>query len=117
MRERGIRPSMGAIASPWDNAPAESLTGTLERERVRRKAFETREQTQPETFEYIETSCNRLRIHSALGYMSPVEFEEKMAEERCERRRQRGVEAVNETGVISRTRSGAGPGSSRSPTW
>ena len=83
MRERGIRPSMGSVASPWDNAPTESFMGILKRECVHRKTFETREQAQIEIFEYIETFYNRLRTHSALGFMSPVEFEEKMAEEKA----------------------------------
>jgi len=80
MRERGIRPSMGSVASPWDNAPTESFMGILKRECVHRKTFETREQAQIEIFEYIEAFYNRLRIHSALGFMSPMEFEENMAE-------------------------------------
>lgn len=83
MRERGIRPSMGSVASPWDNAPTESFMGMLKRECVHRKTFETREQAQIEIFEYIEAFYNRLRIHSALGFMSPMEFEEKMAEEKA----------------------------------
>jgi putative transposase len=78
MREHGIRPSMGSIASPWDNAPTESFMGILKRECVHRKTFETREQAQLEIFEYIECFYNRLRMHSALGFMSPMEFEEKM---------------------------------------
>jgi transposase InsO family protein len=45
---------------------------------VHRKTFETREQAQLEIFEYIECFYNRLRMHSALGFMSPMEFEEKM---------------------------------------
>ena len=78
MREHGIRPSMGSIASPWDNAPTESFMGILKRECVHRKTFETREQAQLEIFEYIECFYNRLRMHSTLGFMSPTEFEEKM---------------------------------------
>jgi len=78
MREHGVRPSMGSVASPWDNAPTESLVGILKRECVHRKTFETREQAQLEIFEYIETFYNRLRMHSALGFMSPMGFEEKM---------------------------------------
>ena len=69
---------MGSIASPWDNAPTESLMGIIKRECVHRKTFETREQAQIEIFEYIESFYNRLRRHSALGYLSPVNFEEKM---------------------------------------
>ena len=84
MREHGIRPSMGSVASPWDNAPTESFMGILKRECVRRKTFETRDQAQLEIFEYIETFYDRLRMHSALGFMSPMQFEEKMAKEKEE---------------------------------
>lgn len=79
MREHGIRPSMGSVASPWDNAPTESFMGILKRECVHRKTFEAREQARIETFEHIEAFYNRPRMHSALGFMSPMEFEEKMA--------------------------------------
>ncbi len=58
--------------------------GILKRECAHRKTFETREQAQLEIFEYIEAFYNRLRMHSALGFMSPVEFEEKMASENKE---------------------------------
>ena len=75
MRDRGIRPSMGSVASPWDNAPTESFMGILKRECVHRKVFEDLEQAQIEIFEYIETFYNRRRMHSALGFMSPAEFE------------------------------------------
>ena len=56
--------------------------GIIKRECVHRKTFETREQAQLEIFEYIETFYNRLRRHSALGYLSPVDFEEKMSKEK-----------------------------------
>ena len=84
MREHGMRPSMGSVASPWDNAPTESFMGILKRERAHRRTFETREQAQLEMFEYIETFYNRPRMHSALGFMSPMEFEGKMAKEKEE---------------------------------
>lgn len=81
MREHGILPSMGAIASPWDNAVTESLMSTIKAECIHHRTFETREIAQIELFEYIEVFYNRLRLHSALGNLSPVEFEEKMAAE------------------------------------
>ena len=76
MRDNGIRPSMGSVDSPWDNAPTESLMGTIKSECVHAKTYRDREQAALEIFEYMECFYNRLRIHSALGYMSPVEFEE-----------------------------------------
>ena len=75
MREAGIEPSMGSISSPWDNAAMESLMGVIKAECVHARTFESRERAALEIFEYIECSCNRARTHSALGYLSPEEFE------------------------------------------
>lgn len=75
MRAAGIRPSMGSISSPWDNAAMESLMGLIKAECVRARTFETRDQAALEIFEYIECFYNRVRIHSALGSLSPEEFE------------------------------------------
>ena len=79
MRDHGIRPSMGSVESPWDNAPTESLMGTIKSECVHAKTYRDREQAALEIFEYMECFYNRLRLHSALGYMSPCEFEEAYA--------------------------------------
>lgn len=94
MREHGMRPSMGSVASPWGNAPTESFMGILKRECVRRKTFETREQARLEIFECIESFCNRLRMHSALGFMSPMEFEESMGEGKKEEVVENAVKAA-----------------------
>lgn len=79
MREHDICPSMGSIASPWDNAVTESLMSTIKTECIHHRVFDTREDAEIELFEYIETFYNRLRLHSALGYMSPLDYEQKMA--------------------------------------
>lgn len=76
MREFGVRPSMGSVSSPWDNAVTESLMGCIKSECVHARTFESREQAAMEVFEYIECFYNGVRIHSALGYLSPAEFEE-----------------------------------------
>lgn len=76
MKRYGIIPSMGAIASPWDNAAAESLMSTIKTEVIHARVFESRQQAELEIIEYIECFYNRLRLHSALGNMSPNEFEE-----------------------------------------
>ena len=75
MREAGIEPSMGSISSPWDNAAMESLMGVIKAECVYARTFESRERAALEIFEYIECFYNRVRTHSALGYLSPEEFE------------------------------------------
>ena len=76
MRESGIRPSMGPISSPRDNAATESLMGIAKSECAHARVYATREEAALDIFEYIEVAYNRARIHSALGYMSPAEFEE-----------------------------------------
>ena len=76
MRENGVRPSMGSISSPWDNAAMESLMGIVKSECVHARTYATREEAALDLLEYIEVVYNRARIHSALGYMSPAEFEE-----------------------------------------
>ena len=80
MREAGIGPSMGSVSSPWDNAAMESLMGLIKSECVHARTFETRDQAALEIFEYIECSCNRVRIHSALGNLSPEGFEARHME-------------------------------------
>ncbi|WP_417046474.1 transposase [Enorma massiliensis] len=81
MREAGVRPSMGAISSPWDNAAMESLMGLIKAECVHARTFETRERAALKIFDYIEAFYNRVRIHSALGNLSPEEFEARHMEE------------------------------------
>ena len=80
LKHAGIRPSMGAISSPWDNAVTESLMSTIKTECVQRQTFENREIAKLEIFDYIERFYNPLRIHSALGNVTPNEFEEKYYE-------------------------------------
>lgn len=78
-RQAGIRPSMGSISSPWDNAVTESLMGVIKSECVHARTYDTREQAALDIFDYIECFYNRIRIHSALGWLSPAQFEERMA--------------------------------------
>ena len=67
---------MGSISSPWDNAAMESLMGIVRAECVHTRTYATREEAALDLLEYIEVVCNRAGIHSALGYLSPAEFEE-----------------------------------------
>ena len=61
--------------NPYDNAMMESLYRTLKRELILDARFETPEQAQMEVFKYIELYYNTKRMHSALGYISPAQFE------------------------------------------
>ena len=60
----------------WDNAVVESFFHTLKTEAIFHEVFETRAQAQAFIFEWIEAFYNRERLHSTIGYMSPVAFEE-----------------------------------------
>ena len=71
----GVTPSMSRRGNCYDNAAMESFWSTLKEELVHRTHFETRAQAAGAIFEFIETFYNRERLHSALGFMSPVEFE------------------------------------------
>ena len=70
-----IRASMSRVGDCYDNAPQESFWGTLKTELVYLREFATREEARAAIFEYIECFYNRIRLHSALGYMSPEQFD------------------------------------------
>jgi putative transposase len=75
----GVRPSMGSVGDCFDNALCESFFATLECELLDRSHFASPGQAQPVVFEFVEAFYNRQRRHSALGYLSPVEFERRAA--------------------------------------
>lgn len=71
----GIIASMSRKGNCWDNAHCESFFHSLKTELVYRRNFKTRKEAMQAIFEWIETWYNRQRLHSALGYMSPQEYE------------------------------------------
>jgi putative transposase len=79
--EVGITASMGTTGSALDNAMAESFVSTLKAELVSRLEFPSRQAAKTAIFEYLETFYNSRRLHSALGYRSPADFEEDKIEE------------------------------------
>ena len=60
----------------WDNAPAESFLATLKKELVHRRRFRTRREARLVIRHWIEAWYNRRRLHSSLGYRTPIEWEE-----------------------------------------
>jgi transposase InsO family protein len=75
--DAGLIASMSRRGNCYDNATMESFWATLKLELVYRRAFDTRAQARTQIFDYIETFYNRQRAHSALDYLSPVDFELK----------------------------------------
>ena len=59
----------------WDNAPTESFFASLKKELWHRRSFADEADAERAVFEYIEAFYNRERLHSSLGYRSPVTFE------------------------------------------
>ncbi len=76
LREEGLLPSMGSVADAYDNSMAESFISTLKRELVHRHSWLNRQMVRTAIFEYIEGFYNTRRRHSALGNLSPREYEE-----------------------------------------
>jgi putative transposase len=75
LKECGVSVSMSGKGDPYDNAMAESFFSTLRAECVELQRFATRREARLAVFEYIMVFYNRQRLHSALGYCSPVDFE------------------------------------------
>ncbi len=73
--EGGIVCSMSRRGNCWDNAPVESFFASLKREWVPAQSYRTRAEAQSDIFEYLEIWYNRRRLHSSLGYVSPVQYE------------------------------------------
>ena len=74
-RAAGVRPSMGSVGDAYDNAMCESFFATLECELLNRSHFATHDDARRALFTWIEGWYNPHRLHSALGYRSPQEFE------------------------------------------
>jgi putative transposase len=80
LEKYGMVPSMSRPANPYDNASCESFMKTLKREEIYANKYETLEHLRANIEEFIEQYYNRQRLHSALGYRSPEEFERQITE-------------------------------------
>ena len=74
LEENGIRQSMSQSGCPYDNACSESFFPTAKKECIYLKNYVTIEEVKRDIYEYVEIFYNRKRMHSYLGYMSPVEY-------------------------------------------
>jgi transposase InsO family protein len=79
MQSAGFKVSMSRKADCYDNAPMESFFHTLKTELVHHRQYATRKEATRDIFAYIEGFYNRIRRHSAIGYISPIEMELKAA--------------------------------------
>ena len=77
-REAGVRPSMGSVGDAYDNAICESFFATLECELLERQRFASQAQARMAVFSFIEGFYNPVRLHSALGYRSPIRYEQQL---------------------------------------
>ncbi len=75
LQRYGIQPSMSRKGNCWDNAVAESFFGTLKEECVKETIYASRDEARGAIFTYIEVYYNRVRRHSTLGYVSPLQYE------------------------------------------
>ena len=76
-QQAGVRPSMGSVGDCYDNAMAESFFATLECELIDRHRFRNPDEARRALFGYIEGWYNPHRRHSAIGYVSPLQFEKQ----------------------------------------
>jgi transposase InsO family protein len=79
LQENGIRISMSRKGNPWDNAACESFMKTLKHEEVHRNEYRDLAEARCEIGTFLEKVYNQKRLHSAIGYLPPAEFEANLA--------------------------------------
>ena len=77
-KEAGVRPSMGSVGDAYDNAMCESFFATLECELLERRRFASHAEARMACSGFIEGWYNLVRLHSGLGYRSPIACEATM---------------------------------------
>ena len=81
LKAHDIRISMSRRANPYDNAQVESFIKTLKAEEVDLSEYQSKREARQSIGRFLEEVYNRKRLHSSLGYLPPVEFEENLASE------------------------------------
>jgi transposase InsO family protein len=104
LERQGMTPSMSRPANPYDNASCESFIKTLKREEIRTNWYKNLEHLRANIETFIEQYYNQQRLHSALGYRSPEEFEQQA---QCQSRAA-GSKGATITFVADRTQSSTG---------
>jgi putative transposase len=75
LAEAGIAASMGSVGDSYDNAMAESFFASLETELIDRSTWRSHAEARADVFDWLEVFYNRVRRHSAIGYLAPAEYE------------------------------------------
>ena len=86
LETHGLTPSMSGAGNCYDNAPMESFIASLKKEWTHPATYASRRQLTYDLFDYIELFYNRRRRHSALGYLSPVAFEQRYDQQQLQLR-------------------------------
>jgi len=76
LKKYGFVCSMSRRGDCWDNAVMESFFHSMKVEEIHHHDFKTRAEARTTLFDYIEIFYNRQRLHSSIGYQSPIEFEQ-----------------------------------------
>ena len=76
-KDAGVRPATGSVGEAYDNAMCESFFATLECELLDRHRFRSHTEARLAVFQFIEGFYNPSRRHSALGYLTPIDYERK----------------------------------------
>lgn len=79
LQAHGLLPSMSRPGNPYDNAKCESFMKTLKHEQIYAERYCDRDQLRLQITDFIDGYYNRVRLHSALGYRSPADYEQRMA--------------------------------------
>jgi len=78
LAQQGISCSMSRRGDCWDNAVMESFFSTMKTERINRRHYITPDEARADIFDYIERFYNARRRHSTIGYVSPMQFEQRL---------------------------------------
>ena len=84
LQENGVQISMSRKRNPWDNAACESFMKTLKHEEVHRNEYRDLAEARCEIGKFLDQVYNQKRLHSAIGYLPPAEFEANLAAQKKE---------------------------------